>query len=217
MKSKNAATLLILAFAISACIDSSNSEDASMAAESPEDVQLSAVQLPAVQALKKDETLLFDENSVTTDKHKILAIDHESRKIRLMDEAAVTFTLVADKEAHQFEQLEVGDMIYVDHVLSYSITLSKDITLTNDNSLTVDTYISEPGEEAGMEVFETSTLILTVEAVDYQAGSFKLKNPDAKVIEYVAKDPEILAEVKAGDAVIFTLTQGIMLSLKKAG
>jgi hypothetical protein len=73
--------------------------------------------------------------------------------------------------------------------------------------------INKEGETpAGMEMITTVTTA-TVEEINIEANTFKLKWPGGEIQEYVAQDPENLKKAAVGDLVVTSYTEAIALSL----
>ena len=69
----------------------------------------------------------------------------------------------------------------------------------------------------GMAAMDTSIVTATVEAIDIEANTFKLKWPEGVVNEYVARDPENLKKVDVGDLVVVTYTEAIAIVVEQTG
>jgi len=55
----------------------------------------------------------------------------------------------------------------------------------------------------------------TVEAIDIEANTFKLKWPEGAVKEYVARDPENLKKADVGDLVVVTYTEALAVVVEE--
>ena len=63
---------------------------------------------------------------------------------------------------------------------------------------------------------ETTVDVFTVEAIDLEANTFKLKNVDGAVNEFTARNPANLAKAAVGDAVVVTTTEAMAVEVIKA-
>ena len=55
----------------------------------------------------------------------------------------------------------------------------------------------------------------TVEEINLENNTFKLKGPSGEVQEYVARDPENLKKAEVGDLVVITYTEAVAISVEK--
>jgi len=67
----------------------------------------------------------------------------------------------------------------------------------------------------GMTAMDTTIVTATVEAIDIEANTFKLKWPEGIVKEYVARDPENLKKADVGDLVVVTYTEAIAVVVEE--
>jgi hypothetical protein len=68
----------------------------------------------------------------------------------------------------------------------------------------------------GMIEAEKTVIVYTVEAIDLEANTFKLKNIDGSVKQFNAKEPDNLARAQIGDAVVVTKTKVFAVEVMKA-
>ena len=72
------------------------------------------------------------------------------------------------------------------------------------------------GEMPGAVVMDAVVITATVEEINLEANTFKLKGPEGNIQEYTARDPENLKKAAVGDIVVITQTEAIALSVEKA-
>ena len=75
---------------------------------------------------------------------------------------------------------------------------------------------TKEGEMPGVAAMDTVVVILTVEEINVEANTFKLKGPDGVVEEYVARNPENLKRAMVGDLVVMTVTEAVAITVEKA-
>ena len=73
---------------------------------------------------------------------------------------------------------------------------------------------SAEGEMPGIAAFDAQQVIATVEEINLEANTFKLKGPDGTVNEYVARNPDNLRRSEVGDLVIITTSQAVAFSVE---
>ncbi len=74
---------------------------------------------------------------------------------------------------------------------------------------------TEKGQMPGMAAMEQTVITATVEDINIEANTFKLKGPDGKVNEYTARNPENLKRSKVGDLVVITRTDAVAIVVEK--
>ena len=55
----------------------------------------------------------------------------------------------------------------------------------------------------------------TVEEINIEANTFKLKGPSGEIKEYEARNPENLKKAEVGDLVVITYTEAVAISVEK--
>jgi len=170
---------------------------------------------------------LSDESAPATDKPSIYtsetatmtavveAINHETREVTLRGPEGNTATFIASEEARNLDQVGVRDTV----MAKYEQTLSIEV-VANDGSEAgagglAAVARSEKGEMPGIAAMDVQVITATVEEINIEANTFKLKGPDGEVTEYVARDPENLKKAEVGDLVVITYTEAVALSVEK--
>ena len=62
---------------------------------------------------------------------------------------------------------------------------------------------------------DATVIIATVEEINLEANTFKLKGPDGEVNEYTARNPENLKRSAVGDLVVITVTEAIAITVEE--
>ena len=141
------------------------------------------------------------------------AIDREARTITLKGPQGNTRTIQAREDSDNIDRIEVGDNVAVEFVQHMSIEVFANDGMEPGSGVMTATGVNEEGETpAGMEMITTVTTA-TVEDINIEANTFKLKWPDGNIMEYVAQDPENLKKADVGDLVVTSYTEAIALSL----
>ena len=126
---------------------------------------------------------------------EVTAIDHATRIVTVRNDNGEMHTFNAPEEVRNLAQVEVGDMIYAMYDSVYTVEV-----LPND------------GEEASAATVITAT----VEDINIEANTFKLKGPQGKVTEYTARNPDNLKRAKVGDLVVMTVTDSVAITVEEA-
>lgn len=141
------------------------------------------------------------------------AIDREARTVTLKGPQGNTRTIQAREDSDNIDRIEVGDNVDVEFVQHMSIEVFANDGMEPGSGVMTASGVNKEGETpAGMEMITTVTTA-TVEAIDIEANTFKLKWPDGSIMEYVAQDPENLKKADVGDLVVTSYTEAIALSL----
>jgi hypothetical protein len=67
----------------------------------------------------------------------------------------------------------------------------------------------------GLAAIDAVVVTATVEEINIEANTFKLKGPAGEIREYEARDPENLKKAEVGDLVVITYSEAIALSVEK--
>jgi len=143
------------------------------------------------------------------------AIDHETREVTLKGPEGDTMTFVAGDDVRNLDQVSVGDTVVAQYQQSLDIeVVPNDGSAPGAGGMTVAGR-AEKGEMPGAAVVNSQVVTATVEAIDLENNTFKLKGPSGEVQEYVARDPEHLKKAEVGDLVVITYTEAVALSVDK--
>ena len=182
---------------------------------------ISAVALFAAAAVAwaGDEMASMDKPSFfisqsSTVNAMIEAIDHETRVVtlRLSDDETVTFT--ASEEARNLDQVSVGDIVTAEYEESLSIEVVANEGMEPGEGEIGAMARTAKGEMPGLSAMDTHIVTATVEDINLEKNTFKLKGPDGTVNEYVAQNPDNLRRAAVGDLVIITTTQTVAISVE---
>lgn len=162
------------------------------------------------EAMEKPSFQATQKTMVTA---AVTAIDHETRvvSLRLPEGDEVTFT--ASEEARNLGQVEVGDIVTAEYVEQISVQV-----VENDGSEPAAAAMTAmdrtpEGAMPGVAAVDTQVVTATVEAINIEANTFKLKYPDGAVEEYVARNPQNLKRAAVGDLVVMTFTEAVAISV----
>ena len=182
-----------------------------------------AVDMGAVKAAVVVEKSTADSASafiastaVQTLTAKVVSIDAETREVVLMGEDGIELELVASEKTRNLDQVNPGDTVNAKVVERVSIELVKGDEL-QAMDLNIDSNAqAEEGEMPARAAIETTVNVYTVEAIDLEANTFKLRNVEGEVDEFTARDPANLAKAAIGDSVVVTTTEAMAVEVVKA-
>ncbi len=143
------------------------------------------------------------------------AIDHETRvvTVRKPDGEAITFT--ASEEARNLAQVSIGDVLIAQYRETVTIDVVAGDGIEPEAAGAAALARTEEGEMPGVAAMDATVVISTVEEINVEANTFKLKGPDGVVTEYVARNPENLKRSEVGDLVVTTVTAAIAITVEK--
>ncbi len=143
------------------------------------------------------------------------AINHETRvvTVRKADGEEITFT--ASDDARNLDQVSVGDILVAEYVETFSVEVMENEGFEPEAIQAAAMARTEKGEMPGVAAMEANVVISTVEEINLEANTFKLKGPDGEVNEYVARNPENLKRSAVGDLVVITVTEAIAITVEK--
>lgn len=142
-------------------------------------------------------------------------INHETRvvTVRKPDGEALTFT--ASEDARNLGQVEVGDMLLAEYEETVSIEVMANDGIEAGAAAVEAVARTEEGEMPGFAAMDATVVTATVEEINIEANTFKLKGPQGTVTEYVARNPENLKRSRVGDLVVITVTEAVAIVVEK--
>jgi hypothetical protein len=183
-------------------------------------ISIMALSLATTVALAVDEDAMMDKPSFSASQSMTIsavveAIDHETRvvTVRKPDGEAVTFT--ASDEARNLDQVEVGDVLIAEYVESVSIDVIANEGMEAGAAEVAAVARTEKGEMPGLAAMGSTVVTATVEEINLELNTFKLKGPDGTINEYAARNPENLKRAAVGDLVVITVTEALAITVEE--
>jgi hypothetical protein len=161
-----------------------------------------------------------DKPSMSTSQSMIVtatveALNHETREITLRGPEGNSVSFVVSEEARNLDQVSVGDIVTAEYVQNMSIEVfAGDGSEPGAGEMAIAGR-SEKGEMPAMTAIDAMVVTATVEEINIEANTFKLRGPSGLVKEYVAQNPENLKKAEVGDIVVITYTEGVAISVEK--
>ncbi|MCK5887416.1 MAG: hypothetical protein KAG70_13090, partial [Alcanivorax sp.] len=154
------------------------------------------------ESTPESSTVFYASTEVQALTAKVVSVDLETRDVVLLGEDGVELSLVASDKTHNLEQVSPGDTVNAKFMERVTIELVKgDDMQAYEVSSDREVQADEGEMPARAEVMQTVN-VYTVEAIDTEANTFKLKNVEGQVKEFTARDPANLAKATVGDAVV---------------
>ena len=183
-------------------------------------ISIVSLLLTASVVLAADEDAMLDRPSFSASQSMTIsavveAIDHETRvvTVRKPDGEALTFT--ASDEARNLDQVDVGDVLIAEYRESVSIAVMANEGMEAEAAEVTAMARTEEGEMPGFAAMDATVVTATVEEINLEMNTFKLKGPDGTVNEYVARNPENLKRAAVGDLVVMTFTEGFAITVEE--
>lgn len=143
------------------------------------------------------------------------AIDREARTITLKGPEGNTRTINAMEGSNNIDKIEVGDIVNAEYVQHLSIEVLANDGMEPGTGTMAAVARNKEGETPAGMIMETTVTTATVEEINIEANTFKLKWPGGEIKEYEARDPENLKKAAVGDLVVTTYSEAIALSLNE--
>jgi translation initiation factor IF-1 len=143
------------------------------------------------------------------------AINHETRVVTVRKEDGEALTFTASEEARNLGQVSVGDILVAEYIESLAIQVFPNNGMEPEAAAAAAMARTEEGDMPGFAAMEQTIIVTTLESVNLENNTFKLKLPDGSINEYTARVPENLRRVVVGDLVVITLTDGVAIAVEK--
>jgi len=183
-------------------------------------VSVASLLMATVVVWAADEGLTMDKPSFSASQSMTVtalveAIDHETRvvTVRKPDGDVITFT--ADDEVRNLAQVSVGDYIVAEYVETVSIKVMANAGVQADAAEVSAMARTEEGEKPGFAAMDATVVTATVEEINLENNTFKLKEPDGSINEYRARNPENLKRAEVGDLVVITVTASVAITVEE--
>jgi hypothetical protein len=143
------------------------------------------------------------------------AINHETREVTVRKADDTTLTFTASEEARNLDQVSVGDVLKAEYVETLSIQVFANDGMEPDAAAATAVARTQEGQMPGFAAMEQAVITATIEEINIEANTFKLKEADGSINEYTARVPSNLKRVKVGDLVVITVTGAIAIVVEE--
>ncbi len=145
----------------------------------------------------------------------VTAINHETRVVTVRRPDGEEITLTASEEARNLDQVAVGDILKAEYERTVSIEVMANDGMEPEMAMASAMARTEKGQMPGIAAMDATIVVATVEEINLEMNTFKLKGPDGEVTEYVARNPENLKRSAVGDLVVITTTEAIAITVEE--
>ena len=143
------------------------------------------------------------------------AINHETREVTLIGPEGKAVSFVASEDARNLTQVAVGDIVVAEYVQSMSIEVFANDGYEPGAGNLVVAGRSDEGEMPALTAIDALVVTATLEDINFETNTFKLRGPAGNIKEYEAIDPANLKKVVIGDIVVITYTEAVAISVEK--
>ena len=181
---------------------------------------LAALLLFSAPCWSAESAVAMDRPSMSTTQTVIVtaqveAINHETREVTLLGPEGKSVSFVASEDARNLKQVEVGDIVVAEYVQTMSIEVFANDGYEPSAGNLVVAGRSEEGEMPALTAIDATVVTATLEEINLENNTFKLKGPTGVIQEYEAMDPNNLTKVLIGDLVVITYTEAVAISVEK--
>ncbi len=152
----------------------------------------------------------------TTATATVQKVDLKTRHVTLKRSDGTTFVIVASQEVHNLPQVKKGDVVTIAYTESLAYEVVKADKGKPGGSVKTDVTRAPLGEKPSGSVTNTTTVRVTISAIDKAAGTVTLRDVKGNVTPVKVKDPSKLDQVKVGDLVDITYTEALAAKVEKA-
>ena len=145
----------------------------------------------------------------------VTAIDHETRVVTVRRPDGEEITMTASDEARNLDQVAVGDILKAEYERTFSIEVMANDGMEPEMAMASAMARTEKGQMPGIAAMDATIVVATVEEINLEMNTFKLKGPDGEVNEYVARNPENLKRSAVGDLVVITTTEAVAITVEE--
>ena len=145
----------------------------------------------------------------------VTKINHKKREVTLKTDDGIEFSLVVDDAVENLDQVSQGDVV----IATYTEALAYEVIKGGEEAgleTTAGAAAAELGEMPGAIAGRSTTLMVTVTAIDTEAPSVTFMGPGGNTRTIEVLFPEKLDGVSVGDSVEITYAEALALSVKKA-
>jgi len=174
---------------------------------------LTVVPAGAAQAGKQD-TINFAIVEASTVTAKVTDIDRQARTVQLADDEGKVRTVKVPDYVTNFGQMRRGDTVTME--VNQDISVEVQPGPGDTQNIGSETQTSAmPGQKPSGTLYIEGRLKTKVEAIDYEARTFKCKNRKGVLTTYkIGKDAKRFDEVRRGDMLVVDYKRTVAISVK---
>ena len=145
---------------------------------------------------------------------KVIAIDAENRKLKLLRTGGKEITVSVGKEAVNFDQIKVDDMVSVTVAEELIVSVNKQNVSTEEGAAGM-IATAPKGEKPGAIIAETVVVTAKVIEIDQDKHTATIQFKDGETKTIAVRDDIDLSKHKIGEQVVFQITKMIAIKVEK--
>jgi len=149
----------------------------------------------------------------TSVKATIVKIDKANRLVTLRGPKGNDVTVYADDRVQRFDELKVGDVVTAVYSQALAIRIRKPGSPAP--SATTESTVRE-ADNRGATVTKEQTISVTVQEIDIPGVRLTVKDSKGSSLSFKVRDANQLRELKVGDKVDITYTEGLLVRADRA-
>jgi len=157
----------------------------------------------------------FSASQTVTTSAVVTAINKETRVVTLQQNDGEEITFTAGAEVRNLDQVSVGDILIAEYVETISIEVMANDGMEAAAAGAAAMARAEEGEMPGFAAMDATVVTATVEEINLEKNTFKLKEVDGTINEYAARNPDNLRRAKVGDLVVTTVSTAVAIAVEK--
>lgn len=174
---------------------------------------VTAQQAPAPKPAQPQVAGAAAAGDVVTLTAKIDAVDTANRTVTVTGPLGRTVTLKVDERVKNFAQVKAGDEIVLKYLEAVSVALVKGGPGRSETQTTTGLVTAPAGAKPGAAIAQTTKIVARVESVDPKTQTVLLQGPNGRYAEVKVRDAAVFADVKAGDDVVATFTEALVVEV----
>ena len=144
---------------------------------------------------------------------QVVSIDKTSRTLSLKGPSGKVADVAISPEVKNFDQIKVGDFVFVRFMQSLALELQKTKGGTAAGSSEA-VMTAKPGERPAVAGAREVQAIATVTSVNKKDKTISLKGPRGNTVTLDVQNPDQFKVVKVGDEVRVTYTEAVAVSVE---
>jgi len=145
---------------------------------------------------------------------KVITIDAENRKLKLLRTDGKEITVSLGKEAVNFDQIKVGDMVSATVAEELIVSVNKQGVSTEEGAAGI-IATAPKGQKPGAIMAETFVVTAKVVEIDQDKRTATIQFKDGKTKTIAVRDDIDLSKHKIGEQVVFQITEMIAIKVEK--
>ncbi|MBS0320060.1 MAG: hypothetical protein JSR18_05930 [Proteobacteria bacterium] len=152
---------------------------------------------------------------VTTVTAKIIAVDQATRMVTLRGPMGHEVTIHAGPEVKNLAQVKAGDNLVVRYAEALSVALDKNIEGRSKTVTSTGPVTAPAGAMPAAAGARQTRIVAAVDSVDAATQHILVEGPGGRYVEVKVKDPAVFKSIKAGDKIVLTYTEAVLLDVQR--